>query len=590
MGEDCKTVLSSNLTELWLVRAWTHRVFFSDSQRSNCITRWKKSFLFWFFFGWIDRFGLCVCVKCFVNFIKLSVCLSLPLLHLGLSSPSFFNFNHHHHHHHHSRSLWSDFLLLIHLTPQLSHLLTLWGLIWSAFETYQPISYSSGWSKDLNTKTIRSHPPSDSEDSRCACKLIYVLNSSPGFLIESLNSKDSINQSHPFLDYIRLLVCWPETWFLHVWSTYIASSLLIFFLSALHTVLPSTRLDFLLSKSHIGIWSSSMVSTVEASIQAHQLHHQLKLITPQAGVPDPPRPSSSSSSISSSLSSPPLQLDSLWPPCDVSIEIHPDDRSDQLLMAICAALVSVDNRALCPKEIADVVFKNHWAIPPWVIFSWLLLSAFHFPPLLPSHPSSYLHRQAFWTPPFHIYISYIYLNYIIPSLHTSLALHHSSADRISTFVNESNSRLFASAWSVLKLFFRQCVCFFFHSSFHMAYITSPQTHPQTPKPLGLYDRVLYHSSLLSGILSQLCFPKQTASAPQTSSLSLSLPYGTIPLLEYCIPSRPFVSSHHMSLFSSFAGQSPWLDSTLSSTAPLLSFTLSLLSHPFHLLLLCLVQL
>jgi len=43
-----------------------------------------------------------------------------------------------------------------------------------------------------------------------------------------------------------------------------------------------------------------------------------------------------------------------WPPPHLRGQLQPDDANDNLLMLICGALAAVSNRALCPKEIAEV--------------------------------------------------------------------------------------------------------------------------------------------------------------------------------------------------------------------------------------------
>lgn len=41
-------------------------------------------------------------------------------------------------------------------------------------------------------------------------------------------------------------------------------------------------------------------------------------------------------------------------------KIHPDDLEDRLLMATCAVLHGFENRALCPKEVAEVMLERGW--------------------------------------------------------------------------------------------------------------------------------------------------------------------------------------------------------------------------------------
>jgi hypothetical protein len=40
--------------------------------------------------------------------------------------------------------------------------------------------------------------------------------------------------------------------------------------------------------------------------------------------------------------------------------VQKQDAEDRLLMATCAVLHSHENRALCPKEIAEVMFQRNW--------------------------------------------------------------------------------------------------------------------------------------------------------------------------------------------------------------------------------------
>ena len=46
-----------------------------------------------------------------------------------------------------------------------------------------------------------------------------------------------------------------------------------------------------------------------------------------------------------------------WPPPHLRGQLQPDDANDNLLMLICGALAAVSNRALCPKEIAEVRWR-----------------------------------------------------------------------------------------------------------------------------------------------------------------------------------------------------------------------------------------
>ena len=43
------------------------------------------------------------------------------------------------------------------------------------------------------------------------------------------------------------------------------------------------------------------------------------------------------------------------------LQVQPDDRSDALLMLICGSLAAVENRALCPKEIAELCSRRGWS-------------------------------------------------------------------------------------------------------------------------------------------------------------------------------------------------------------------------------------
>ncbi|KDE06964.1 hypothetical protein MVLG_02703 [Microbotryum lychnidis-dioicae p1A1 Lamole] len=54
----------------------------------------------------------------------------------------------------------------------------------------------------------------------------------------------------------------------------------------------------------------------------------------------------------------PPELD--FPPPAMAAKVRQQDADDKLLMAICDVLLSHDNRALCPKEIAEVMFARDW--------------------------------------------------------------------------------------------------------------------------------------------------------------------------------------------------------------------------------------
>ncbi|KAG9095234.1 hypothetical protein FS749_010824 [Ceratobasidium sp. UAMH 11750] len=47
-----------------------------------------------------------------------------------------------------------------------------------------------------------------------------------------------------------------------------------------------------------------------------------------------------------------------FPPPGCVHRISPDDARDKVLMAICAALARVENRALTPRQIVDVVHQT----------------------------------------------------------------------------------------------------------------------------------------------------------------------------------------------------------------------------------------
>lgn len=41
-------------------------------------------------------------------------------------------------------------------------------------------------------------------------------------------------------------------------------------------------------------------------------------------------------------------------------KIKPEDKEDRLLMATCAVIHANENRALCPKEIAELMHQRGW--------------------------------------------------------------------------------------------------------------------------------------------------------------------------------------------------------------------------------------
>ncbi|GAA6057774.1 hypothetical protein JCM3770_006840 [Rhodotorula araucariae] len=49
-----------------------------------------------------------------------------------------------------------------------------------------------------------------------------------------------------------------------------------------------------------------------------------------------------------------------FPTPDMEGKIHPDDLDDRLLMATCAVMHAFENRALCPKEVAEVMLERGW--------------------------------------------------------------------------------------------------------------------------------------------------------------------------------------------------------------------------------------
>lgn len=55
-----------------------------------------------------------------------------------------------------------------------------------------------------------------------------------------------------------------------------------------------------------------------------------------------------------------VPLDIGFPTPEVADKIRKEDQEDRLLMATCAVLHSHENRALCPKEIAEVMFQRDW--------------------------------------------------------------------------------------------------------------------------------------------------------------------------------------------------------------------------------------
>lgn len=52
-----------------------------------------------------------------------------------------------------------------------------------------------------------------------------------------------------------------------------------------------------------------------------------------------------------------------FPPDSLRDQIAPEDLADNMLMTICSVLMAVDNRALCPKEIAEVMQYWGWTTP-----------------------------------------------------------------------------------------------------------------------------------------------------------------------------------------------------------------------------------
>lgn len=69
--------------------------------------------------------------------------------------------------------------------------------------------------------------------------------------------------------------------------------------------------------------------------------------------------SASTSNISATI--PPFEIEAVpFPASEWAARMEQDDLKDGLLMTICSAFASVDNRALCPKEIAAVCMKLGW--------------------------------------------------------------------------------------------------------------------------------------------------------------------------------------------------------------------------------------
>ena len=55
-----------------------------------------------------------------------------------------------------------------------------------------------------------------------------------------------------------------------------------------------------------------------------------------------------------------VPVDIGFPTLELAANIQPGDREDRLLMATCAVMHSHGNRALCPKEVAEVMFERGW--------------------------------------------------------------------------------------------------------------------------------------------------------------------------------------------------------------------------------------
>lgn len=55
-----------------------------------------------------------------------------------------------------------------------------------------------------------------------------------------------------------------------------------------------------------------------------------------------------------------VPLDIGFPTLSTKEKVQPADQEDRILMAICRILMDFDNRALCPKEIADTMEERGW--------------------------------------------------------------------------------------------------------------------------------------------------------------------------------------------------------------------------------------
>lgn len=55
-----------------------------------------------------------------------------------------------------------------------------------------------------------------------------------------------------------------------------------------------------------------------------------------------------------------VPLDVGFPTAEMAGKVRKEDQDDRLLMATCAVLHSHENRALCPKEVAEVMFQRNW--------------------------------------------------------------------------------------------------------------------------------------------------------------------------------------------------------------------------------------
>ncbi|KAM0754046.1 hypothetical protein T439DRAFT_170310 [Meredithblackwellia eburnea MCA 4105] len=73
-----------------------------------------------------------------------------------------------------------------------------------------------------------------------------------------------------------------------------------------------------------------------------------------------PTPSTSTSTIPNRHPRQMVPLDIGFPTNEIKHVIHKQDLDDRLLMATCAVLRDHHNRALCPKEIAEVMFERNW--------------------------------------------------------------------------------------------------------------------------------------------------------------------------------------------------------------------------------------